>query len=394
MEQLQLFSAVSETYAGASGPVSQTELYAALRERGALSEADLSDTEPVGQARAPVNLAKRRVRWMQQTLKKAGVIEPADERGVWQLTEAAREGAPRPVRAGVFILGFCTDMGMAVIADCHDFFQNFDEPIHLILTSPPYPLRRARAYGNVDERRYVDWLCETMAPAIALMAPGASLCLNVGNDVFLANSPARSLYQERLVLALADRFGLFKMDGLVWSSNKAPGPMQWASKRRVQLNTGYEMVWWFTNDPERVMSNNQSVLVPHSAAHLDFVRRGGERRARQTSNGAYRMREGAYSKPTAGKIPTNVIHAVRSGADRDKAYRDYCEAHGLARHGASMPVALADFLIRFLTRQGQLVVDNFAGRCKTGLAAERLGRRWVCVEKMADYVLGSQAQFS
>ena len=395
MEQLTLFAQVAHAYENASGALSQESLYDILASQG-LSRAELERKALVGRASQPVALTKRRIRWMQQTLRAAGVIERVEgegNRGLWQMTEAARAGRPRKIQSGTFVLGFSTRLGLAVIADCRDFFSRIDTPINLILTSPPYPLSNPRAYGNVKESEYVDWLCDTLGPAIKLMAPGASLCLNVGNDVFLSGLPARSTYQERLVLALCDRFGLYKMDGLVWSSNKAPGPAQWASRTRVQLNTGYEMVYWFTNDPKKVQSNNQRVLEAHSAKHLAFVRSGGTKKAAKQSDGAYYKKVGSYGRETAGRIPTNVLYRVRSSADRDRAYREYCEREGLVRHGASMPVSLADTLVKFTTKAGDLVVDPMAGRCKPGMAAENNNRRWLCTDIMADHILGAKAQF-
>lgn len=393
MQQANLFAAVVETYAQAPDAISNDALYETVAKKVGLTSEQLEQRSPVGRAQSPVKLLTRKIRWHQQTLKHAGVIQLTDQRGIWRLTDEAREGKPRPISNGMVVLGFSTDLGIAVIADCRNFFSRLDEPIHLILTSPPYPLQKPRNYGNVDEARYVDWLCETLAPVIRLMAPGASLCLNVGNDVFLQGSPARSMYQERLLLALHDRFGLYKMDSLVWESPKAPGPVQWASKRRVQLNTSYEMVHWLTNDPDRVMSDNRRVLLPHTDQHLRFVRKGGTRQLKNHSDGAYRTLPGAYSRETPGRIARNILRFARTKEDQDKAYREYCAEHGLVRHGASMPVGLADFLIRFLTKQGMLVADPMAGRLKTGLAAERLGRRWVCTDTMADYVLGGQSQF-
>ncbi|MGK9007671.1 DNA methyltransferase, partial [Citrobacter europaeus] len=89
----------------------------------------------------------------------------------------------------------------------------------------------------------------------------------------------------------------------------------------------------------------------------------------------------------------NVLEFARCAEDRDQAYRRYCAEYGLAPHGASMPVRLAKFLIEYLTEKGQLVVDGLAGRCKVGLAAEELGRRWICVDRQAQSVIGARAQF-
>lgn len=388
-----MFASVVQAYTHAPDTLSNEALYEAVGDRAGISQTAMDESRPVGQSQAPVKLLKRKIRWHQQTLKHAGVIELTDKRGIWRLTDEVRKGKPRPIAAGMVVLGFSTDLGIAVVADCRTFFSRINEPVHLILTSPPYPLKKARAYGNVNERLYVSWLCDVLEPVIRLMAPGASLCLNVGNDIFLSGSPARSMYQERLLLELHDRFGLYKMDSLVWESPKAPGPVQWASKQRVQLNATYEMVHWLTNDPSKVMSDNRRVLLPHTEDHLRFVRAGGNKTAKSFSDGAHCQRVGAFSQETPGRIPRNVLRFARTKEDRDRAYREYCAKHGLVKHGASMPVGLADFLIRFLTEKGMCVGDPFAGRLKTGLAAERLGRRWMCTDTMVDYVLGGEAQF-
>lgn len=395
LKDLNLFAAVTEAYVRADGPVSQEQLYQSLAQASGVGKEAFNERQPVGQAQAPVSLLKRRVRWYQQTLKHAGVIEPTGDRGVWRLTGKGIEGSDMPVVAeGGSILGFSTELGIAVIASCEHFFAKINEPIHLIITSPPYPLAKPRAYGNVSEVQYVDWLCRTLEPVVKNLVQGGSICLNVGNDIFLPKSPARSLYRERLILALHARLGLYKMDEIIWQSPKPPGPVAWASKKRVQLNTGYEPVYWLTNDPDRVRSDNRRVLEPHSEEHLRFVRSGGIKSVNSHSDGAYVKRLGAYSQETAGRIPKNVLSVARSGEDQDSAYRKFCKQYGLKTHGASMPVRLARFFIEFLTEKEELVVDPMAGRCKTGLAAEALGRRWICVDRDPEHVLGSRSQFA
>ena len=54
-----------------------------------------------------------------------------------------------------------------------------------------------------------------------------------------------------------------------------------------------------------------------------------------------------------------------------------------------------EFLVayRFLTTEGQLVYDPFAGSNITGAAAESLGRRWISTDTQADYVEGSRFRF-
>src|SRR3546814_4136340 len=65
----------------------------------------------------------------------------------------------------------------------------------------------------------------------------------------------------------------------------------------------------------------------------------------------------------------------------------------ILRHGASMPVSLAKFLIEFLAEKDDLIADPMAGRLKTAMAAESLGRRWICTDRVFDYVAGSAPCF-
>ena len=124
---------------------------------------------------------------------------------------------------------------------------------------------------------YIDWIRKMLAPVVRNLVPGGSICLNISNDLFEPGLPSRSLYRERLVIALCDRFGLRKMDELIWhNASKPPGPVRWASIERSQLNVGYEPVYWFTNDPTRVRSNNRRVLQAHSDKHLKLINAGGE----------------------------------------------------------------------------------------------------------------------
>jgi len=62
-------------------------------------------------------------------------------------------------------------------------------------------------------------------------------------------------------------------------------------------------------------------------------------------------------------------------------------------HPARFPVQLPEFFIKFLTGPGDLVLDPFAGSCTTGEAAERQGRRWICVEPVQTYLDGARFRF-
>ena len=56
-------------------------------------------------------------------------------------------------------------------------------------------------------------------------------------------------------------------------------------------------------------------------------------------------------------------------------------------HPTQKPVALMEYLIRTYTNEGDTVLDNCMGSGTTGVACVNTGRRFIGIEKDADYVL-------
>ncbi|MDN8617174.1 site-specific DNA-methyltransferase [Variovorax ginsengisoli] len=255
-------------------------------------------------------------------------------------------------------------------------------------------MREARAYGNPSEAEYVDFICGALEPLLKNLIAGGCIALNVSNDIFLSRSPARSMYVERLTLALHDRLGLQLLERAIWHNPaKPPGPTYWASIKRQQLNVGYEPVLVFCNDPVRCVADNRRVLQPHSKRHAQLLAAGGEIRTATYGDGAYKLRPGSFGNVTAGKIPKNVISLSRVSREVEKTRKE-AKALGLPTHGALMPVKLARLLVEFLTPPGGLVLDPFGGWLSTALACEEAGYRWMAFEMMAEYSAGGGMRLS
>lgn len=394
MKQMSLLDVLG-AYEG--GPQSNSEAYEHIGSRCGLPEQAWDERRPIGKAEALHSPLKRQARWIQQSLRILGLLEPvAGKRGHWQATAKGRQTLKEreeylePAQPGVIQLGFSTELGIALWGDCRDVFSRIEEDLHLVLTSPPYQLRRPRAYGNPSSDDYVGWLCSCLEPVVKRLAPGGSIFLNISNDIFEQGSPARSLIQEELTLTVHRRLGLMLMDRWVWSDpSKAPGPIQWASLQRVQVNTGYEPILWFTNDPKRCFADNRRVLRPHTERHLKYMAAGGAATAAVFGDGANRRRVGAFSAPTAGSIARNVI-TIPHKCPSQIALRKWCKEQGIPVHGATMPLSLAEHIVRFATEEGMVVADICAGWLTTALAAERNNRRWIVSEKMRAYLHGAQ----
>lgn len=392
--QGDLFGHVADVYLQSSDSVTNAQLYAQVQAAAQLPDDAFTTRAPVGEAGQPHNLTKRAIRWHTQTLKHMGIVErdPA-QRGAWRLAVRNKKGL-HEATPHTRLIAFSTNLGVAIWGRCETALAGLDAPVTCVITSPPYLLRKRRAYGGpVDEIEYVDFLTRALEPVIAHLAPGGSLCLNLSNDAFEPGSPARTLCRERLLITLCDRFGLKRMDTLIWHNpSRVPGPVQWASKRRVQLNCGYEVIDWLCNDPSRVTSDNRRVLEAHTRKHLALIAQGGEQREASYGDGAYHLRVGSFGNTTDGRIPRNVLTRGHRCADTLQYRRD-AKALGLPIHGAMQPLSIADFLVRFLSNVGDLILDPFGGTVTTGMAAERQGRRWVVVEALLDYLRGAAERF-
>ena len=145
--QLELFSAVQDAYASSDGAVPNEELYAFVQERGVYSESEMAARETIGATGQKHSTAKRACRWIQQTLKQLGLLERVD-RALWTLTGAGKEALTR-IERPYRVLGFSTELGIAVLGNCQDVFGRLKEDdISLCICSPPYPIQRGRAYGT------------------------------------------------------------------------------------------------------------------------------------------------------------------------------------------------------------------------------------------------------
>lgn len=84
-----------------------------------------------------------------------------------------------------------------------------------------------------------------------------------------------------------------------------------------------------------------------------------------------------FQRDLGGSIPPNLLEFGNN--DSNSPYIKGCQTGGLAVHPARFPRALPEFFIKLCTREGDVVLDPFAGSNVTGEAAERLERRWISI---------------
>jgi DNA modification methylase len=391
MSEISIESATIEFYSKDLDDKSNPSLYDFVAKKLKLTTSEINHIEKIGKRKSLRNVFHRRVRWVQQTLKNNGFIEKI-KRGHWQLTKEKKIEL-HVIEKGNKMVGMSTNLGIAIWGCSEDIFDDVIEgEIQLCLTSPPYPIRVARAYGKIEVKEYTQFVCRMLKPIVRKLAKGGNIALNISNDIFEEGSPARSTYMERLIVALEDDLGLSLMDRLIWESNKMPGPILYASGTRQQLNQTWEPVLWLTNDPLSCIADNRRVLQPHTEAHKKYMASGGSKTTGTYGDGADIRKKGDYSNITEGKIARNILkysNYCKTGREANKLAKHL----GIAPHGAKMPYSLADFLVKFMSKPGGLVVDLFGGTLTSAEAAENNGREWVVVERVWEYIRQSFVRF-
>lgn len=258
------------------------------------------------------------------------------------------------------------------------------ETVSLVMTSPPFALKRQKAYGNVTPAEYIDWILPFTDEIFRILRPDGSFVLDLGG-AWNPGQGTRSLYPYELILRLTKRFHLAQ-EFYWYNPSKLPTPAEWVTIRRTRVKDAVTTLWWLSKTAEPD-ADNRRVLKPYSKSMKRLLRDGydvGMRPSQHEISPHFRRDNG-------GAIPPNLLSVPNTRSN--DGYFKACREAGLPIHPARFPDPVPDFFIRFLTRPGQLVLDPFAGSNVTGRAAETLERSWLAIEINADYVAGSRLRF-
>lgn len=150
-------------------------------------------------------------------------------------------------------------------------------------------------------------------------------------------------------------------DMLIW--DRAVG----YNERRDSFTPQYEMVLVLRQNADtKPYFDKDAVRIPYDEATIQTYLR--DNRYKDIS-----AREAHLRK---GKFATNILRVPSlKGTSSEKA-----------GHPSQKPVALIHHLVACSTRPGDVVLDPFLGSGTTAVCCEEQARRWVGVEKRADYV--------
>jgi site-specific DNA-methyltransferase (cytosine-N4-specific) len=255
----------------------------------------------------------------------------------------------------------------------------------LILTSPPFALVRKKEYGNEDSDTYIEWFVQFIPLFKQILEPRGSLVIDIGG-AWIKGIAAKSTYQFKLLLRLCESGFYLAQDFYHYNPSKLPTPAEWVTVRRMRVKDAINNVWWLMQDPMAPVDNRR-VLAPYSESMQDLLKHGYKPAVRPSGHDI----SNKFQKDNGGAIPPNLLQFPNT--DSQSHYIRRCKEESIRPHPARFPRSFADFFIRFLTDENDLVYDPFAGSNMTGFVAEDLNRRWIATEMSSEYATGSKFRF-
>jgi site-specific DNA-methyltransferase (adenine-specific)/site-specific DNA-methyltransferase (cytosine-N4-specific) len=255
--------------------------------------------------------------------------------------------------------------------DCLDVLKEFpDDSIDLCCTSPPYADARKATYGGVAPDAYVEWFTPIASEIKRTLAPRGSFVLNIKEK---CQDGQRHTYVLELTLALKQQGWLWVEDYCWHKSCCAPG--KWPNRFR----DAWEHCLHFAKRPDFLMFQD-AVMVEAKECTKERAKKPCGRDAVRirniTGSGIGTRKANWVGRDMA--YPSNVLHGPT-------------EAHSRI-HSAAFPLWLPSWFIKLFTKEGQIVLDPFAGSATTCVAARDLSRHYIGIEKLPEYVEIAEAR--
>lgn len=314
-----------------------------------------------------------------------------------------------------------TDLGTAYCGDSLKVLksrpmQEQRGKVQLVFTSPPFPLNTKKSYGNLQGEDYIRWFAK-FAPLLRdMVTEDGSIVIEIGN-AWMPGQPTMSTHVLEAFLCFLKKGDLHLCQEFIWyNPARLPSPVEWVNKERSRVKDAFTRIWWMSPNP-RPKADNRKVLREYSPSMKRLIETGKYNAGARPSE--HHIGAESFKTNNDGAIPPNVggVDALPSldGVITPKGfaeyleettnllkaantvssdgYRRFCVDRGVPVHPARMPSTLVEFFVKFLTDQGDTVLDPFAGSNTTGAVAQDLGRRWFSIEADWTYAAHSIGRF-
>jgi len=249
--------------------------------------------------------------------------------------------------------------------DCLELLKSQPaDSVQLIVTSPPYAERRKASYGGIKASDYVTWFLPIGQELFRVLKPTGTMVIDIKEHV---ENGERHSYVMDLIQALRGLGFKFTEEYIWHKTNSMPG--RWPNRFR----DGWERLLQFNKQKHFTMFQN-AVMVKRSENTVKRV-------AHLSENDRRRVKS---------KTGSSFSKTIARWVDREMVYPSNVllmatETRNVG-HSAAFPERLPEFFIRLFTQPGDLVLDPFAGSGTTGLVCKKLGRRFLGMEIVQDFV--------
>ena len=256
--------------------------------------------------------------------------------------------------------------------DCLEQIKKFpDNCIDLIVTSPPYAGKR----GMIPIKEYVEWFSPISLELLRTLKPTGSFVLNIKEP---AVKHERSTYVIELILRMREQ-GWYWTEEYVWRKTTS-FPGKWSNRFR----DGWERCLHFTKNTEFKM-NQDAVKVPIGEWAKSRLMKNNGTEKRNITEMSKDDRKRRRSKSGSG-----LERQVANWLDRDMVFPDNVLefapiVNNKKKLSAAFPDQLPEWFIKLFTDPGDLVLDPFIGSGTTAVAAIKLGRHYIGIEKQKKY---------
>ncbi|MFH1071685.1 MAG: site-specific DNA-methyltransferase [Candidatus Glassbacteria bacterium] len=248
--------------------------------------------------------------------------------------------------------------------DCLEILKDYpDNYVDLIVTSPPYADSRKKTYGGIHPDKYVSWFLPISGQLLRVLKPTGSFILNIKERVF---NGERHTYVLELILELRNQ-GWFWTEEYCWhKKNCYPG--KWPNRFR----DSWERCLHFTKSKHFKMFQDEVMVPVGYWAESRLKKLSDTDKVRDDSRVA-----SGFGKKIANWVgrrfvyPTNVLHLATECGNKN--------------HSATFPEELPVWFIKLFTEKGDIILDPFIGSGTTAVAAKKLGRRYIGIDKLEEY---------
>ncbi len=251
-----------------------------------------------------------------------------------------------------------------------------EESIDMVFTSPPYA-DQIKNYGKAVQKvrpdDYIDWFLPRAREIYRILKSTGSFVLNISDKL---DGKYQSLFVFKLVVSLCEEIGFHFVRDYIWY-NPATPPNVFSRGGMGRTKKSHEYCFWFSKGDNWTF-NMDPIRKPYSKdmqRFLDGKGRGARNDNSRPSRHSFDLSHAWTNK--GGSDPGSVI-TIGNTSSNDR-FQKLCREEGI-RHPARFPQKLAEFFILAGTNPGDVVLDPFAGSGTTAVVAEKLQRKWRCID--------------